>query len=324
VTGVSVKCPVCLSQDGYKCLSHPFGTRDATFFDCEVCGKFAVSRTALVDFHELSLPGMTRVKRAAISHQIRLNTGRNSETKMFTTYDLESLVSEGLSLPSPAQQAVNALRYVGDRVTNEGKPVDILPPEFSAIIGSPSREFACNLVVDLKNHGLVSGIFFTEMNGPPHAQEVSLTLPGWERYEAERRGQVSGNYGFIALKFGDPTLDPLVREHIKPALALLGYNAVDLRDVSKAGIIDNLLRIQIRDAAFVLVDLTHENAGAYWEAGYAEGLGKPVLYICERTKFDDKKTHFDTSHCTTVLWNLEDIPAFIDDLTATLKRSLNI
>ena len=37
----------------------------------------------------------------------------------------------------------------------------------------------------------------------------------------------------------------------------------------------------VRDAAFVISDLTHDNSGAYWEAGYAEGLGKPVIYICE-------------------------------------------
>jgi nucleoside 2-deoxyribosyltransferase len=74
----------------------------------------------------------------------------------------------------------------------------------------------------------------------------------------------------------------------------------------------------------VLVDLTHENAGAYWEAGYAEGLGKPVLYICERTKFDEKKTHFDTNHCTTVLWHPDSILDFVEDLKATLKRSLCI
>ena len=45
------------------------------------------------------------------------------------------------------------------------------------------------------------------------------------------------------------------------------------------------MRERIRDAAFVLVDLTHDNPGAYWEGGYAEGLGKPVIYICEASKF---------------------------------------
>jgi nucleoside 2-deoxyribosyltransferase len=99
---------------------------------------------------------------------------------------------------------------------------------------------------------------------------------------------------------------------------------VDIRDTAKAGIIDNLLRAQIRDSAFVLVDLTHDNSGAYWEAGYAEGLGKPVLYLCEKNKFAEKQTHFDTNHCTTVIWDVENPSRFSEELVATIRRSLNL
>ena len=84
------------------------------------------------------------------------------------------------------------------------------------------------------------------------------------------------------------------------------------------------MRTQIRDAAFVLVDLTHDNSGAYWEAGYGEGLGKPVIYICEQNKFDTEKTHFDTNHCTTVAWSIGDPEPFVERLIATLRRSLNL
>src|SRR3546814_4652111 len=84
------------------------------------------------------------------------------------------------------------------------------------------------------------------------------------------------------------------------------------------------MRSQIRDAAFVIVDLTHDNSGAYWEAGYAEGLGKPVIYICEKAKFDKAKTHFDTNHCTTVVWTREKGEEFRAELIATLRRSLNL
>ena len=83
------------------------------------------------------------------------------------------------------------------------------------------------------------------------------------------------------------------------------------------------MRIRIRDSVFVIADLTHDNSGAYWEASYAEGLGKPVVYICERTKFDEQRTHFDTNHCTTVLWSEDDPDNFGNELVATLRRSLD-
>jgi hypothetical protein len=315
------ECPVCLSQDGYKCTSIPFGTRDATLFECEVCGKFAIARSALDD-NALRLPNITMVRRAALSHRIRLQNERNLTPEMWTSYELEDTLKDGLHLPTPAQQATNILRYIGDQVASTGKPIEFLPPSFSAVVGSSNREFACNLVVELKQRGLLSGLLLTDVNGPAHVQDANLTLSGWEAYEAEQRGVISEKYGFIALKFGDAILDPLVKDHLKPALSDIGYNLVDLRDVSRAGVIDNILRVQIRDAAFVVVDLTHENAGAYWEAGYAEGLGKPVLYMCERAKFAEQKTHFDTNHCTTVLWSTDAVDDFLDEIKATLRRSL--
>ena len=103
---------------------------------------------------------------------------------------------------------------------------------------------------------------------------------------------------------------------------LPGTTFLDMRDSARAGVIDNIMRIQIRDAKFVIADLTHDNRGAYWEAGYAEGLGKPVIYICEKTKFDEKKTHFDTNHCLTVPWSRDDDTGFCDALSATIRRSL--
>jgi len=32
------------------------------------------------------------------------------------------------------------------------------------------------------------------------------------------------------------------------------------------------MRLEIRRSRFAVVDLTHGNRGAYWEAGFAEGL----------------------------------------------------
>ncbi len=129
------------------------------------------------------------------------------------------------------------------------------------------------------------------------------------------------------MEFDDLELDPFVRDVVKPAVKKgIGYDLVDLRNVSEAGNIINIMLVRIRDSAFVIADLTHDNHGAYWEAGYATGLGKPVIYICEKTKFEKEGTHFDTSHYTTVLWSKDDPEGkrFGEELVATLQRSLNL
>ena len=224
---------------------------------------------------------------------------------------------------SPAIQAMNLIRYIGDEVSKSGEPIYQLPG-LKTIIDAPSETFAEQLVEELGGSGII------KMGEPLKTirrtafMQVNLTLAGWERYEAEKRGRFDGNYGFIAMQFGDADLDDFVRNVVKPdVMNATGCDLVTLHDVAKAGVIDNIMRVKIRDAKFVIADLTHDNRGAYWEAGYAEGLGKPVIYICETTKFDEKKTHFDTNHCTTIPWSRDDDAGFRERLTATLRRSLD-
>ena len=227
---------------------------------------------------------------------------------------------------SPAIQAANLVRYIGDRIYATGEPIQQLRlAEICEAVGASSHEFAFQLITELKSLGVVKMEETAFVGRHTVLFNVNLTLEGWSQYEREKRGGFSANYGFIAMQFGDPKLDPFVQNVVKPAVKQgVAHDLVDMRDVAKAGIVDNIMRIQIRDSAFVIVDLTHDNPGAYWEAGYAEGLGKPVIYICERSKFDEKSTHFDTNHCTTIPWSMDEVENFKQELVATLRRSLDL
>ena len=212
-------------------------------------------------------------------------------------------------------------------LSSTGEQIQHIGPSIYARIGAANPNSAFRLLQQLIDKQLCTGVIMHQGVDARAvaAAAVDLTLAGWERYEQEKRGRFAGNYGFIALQFDDAVLDPFLRDHVKPTIKQeIGYDLIDMRDAAKAGIIDNVMREKVRDAAFVLVDLTHDNYGAYWEAGYAEGLGKPVLYICERTKFENAKTHFDTNHLTTVLWEADKPADFIAQLMATLRRSLNL
>jgi nucleoside 2-deoxyribosyltransferase len=72
----------------------------------------------------------------------------------------------------------------------------------------------------------------------------------------------------------------------------------------------------------LIADLTHANNGAYWEAGYAEGLGKPVIYRCNRAVFERERTHFDTNHHLTVIWDPAAPTEAAEQLKATIGATL--
>lgn len=315
-------CPVCLSIDGFPCIEGGSWAVGNVRHECEVCGVFGTTREVREDYLGAERNKTTKAVRAAVSHWSRLwQAVRNEDNIPIVTSDLvEAAISGTLPRPNPAEQATNIIRFVGDETKNSGESLKRLPPKFHVIAGSISREFAILIVLELVEQRLLTAVNSSTL-GAKDVMEVRLTLNGWKQYEFEIKGKISGSHGFIALKFGDEVLDPFLKDHIKPAIQSIGMELRDMRDTSQAGIIDNLMRMAIRDSAFVLVDLTHDNSGAYWEAGFAEGLGKPVLYICEKSKFDCAKTHFDTNHCTTVLWDTANPDEFKASLLATLKRS---
>lgn len=320
-------CPICLCANGIKCKN--FSTqRDSYGFTCEACGSFEISKTAYVSFFENGLSKLTPVQRRYLSHLLCTYSGTD-EAIIITASWIEKFLTNSY-LPTASIQASNLIRLLGDKVRETGVGHFIDDVIDSVRIGAFNIPMFNNLRTELEKQGLIKSLESDTIPNPRaegviKGNRYGLTLEGWERYEEERQGLVAGKYGFIAMKFGDVTLDKFISDIIKPTVKkIINYDLIDLRDVARAGIIDNIMREKIRDSAFVIADLTHDNYGAYWEAGYAEGLGKPVIYLCEKTKFDNAKTHFDTNHCITVLCSKEDSEVSSAELIATLRRSLNL
>ena len=330
----NVSCPVCESLHGGSCLEISSDFR----FECKMCGNFRVEPALFLDenrrHHDELRLQPSKVGGALLSHKISVASRAATATDelVTVTHDLLMLCrSESQLLPSHAIQAANLIRFIGDEVARLGEALHLLPDDIHAVIGALNPRAAIRLTKELVERRLLTAdplgtaVKTDRATGSPMAMftHIDLSLDGWQQYEEEKRGHFAGNYGFIAMEFGNPTLEEFVKETVKPAVKEgLGFELVHMRDRSRAGVIDNILRVQIRDAKFVIVDLTHDNNGAYWEAGYAEGLGKPVIYICEVEKFENQKTHFDTNHCTTVPWSLGKEQEFRDELVATVRRSL--
>jgi nucleoside 2-deoxyribosyltransferase len=149
-----------------------------------------------------------------------------------------------------------------------------------------------------------------------------LTMDGWARFEALRKARIDSRRAFMAMKFGEDTLDSAVESAFKPAAMRAGFELRVLTDQQAAGLIDDQIRAALLAARFVVTDLTHGSYGAYWEAGYAEGRGIPVIYTCEKSVWQEKKTHFDTNHLVTIIWSSDELKKAENELVATIRVTL--
>jgi hypothetical protein len=151
---------------------------------------------------------------------------------------------------------------------------------------------------------------------------LRLKMAGWLRYEAVKRGQVESRRVLMAMQFNDTELDRVVKDCFAPAVSLAGFELRTIVDKQPAGLIDDQLRVALRTSRFVVADLTHGNKGAYWEAGFAEGLGRPVIYTCRKAEWKQRASHFDTNHLVTIIWDPSNLDKAGTQLTATIRATL--
>jgi len=68
--------------------------------------------------------------------------------------------------------------------------------------------------------------------------------------------------------------------------------------------IDDEIIAEIRRSRFLIADFTCERknvrGGVYYEAGFAQGLGIPVIWTCKDTSLTD--LHFDTRQYSHIIW----------------------
>lgn len=144
---------------------------------------------------------------------------------------------------------------------------------------------------------------------------ISLTPEGYARIDVLQKTTAYGRNVLVAMKFGEDT--KTLREAIRKGIQDAEYIAVFIDEVQHNDFITPELLKHIRDSKFVVVDLTHQNNGAYFEEGYAMGLGKSVIQLCK----SDTKLHFDIAQKNTIMWATEDdIP---ERLTNRIKATID-
>lgn len=245
-------------------------------------------------------------------------------TRMVPKFSFESVKNIWLTerLPTMPEQADQLILLLGQR-----QPSNLLP--FTLAKYQLDGEIGADIVEDLGlNAWRYAADYLREQklinygDGSTNGDIwLMLTIPGWLKFEELQRTISDSRKAFMAMKFGDPEIDQIFREHLLPAVAQTGFELERLDMNPKPGLIDARMEVEIRAARFMIADLTDGNRGAYWEAGFAAGLGKSVFYTCRKEYFENESTHFDTNHHYTVLWQTQAPQPAMQELKAMIRRA---
>lgn len=287
---------------------------------CPNCGEYQIKYECLVSLD--SLINDRSDSRAILRHALS-KMRRQSQRPILTLGHAEDLLRT-MTLPGFREQLDNLIVWIARATKGYGGTVDRIAENALGPVGALDR-IALNFITHhAYSNGLINAITAPWNDGSEDYLAAKLTFAGWDRYEAIQRGATNSRLAFMAMKFGNTETERIYVDFFKPAVAKTGFELRRNDEAQRAGLIDDLMRVQIRQSRFVISDLTDHNNGAYWEAGYAEGLGKPVIYTCRTDHFDTPEggAHFDTNHHLTVLWHPDNMELAVEKLKATIRATL--
>lgn len=134
---------------------------------------------------------------------------------------------------------------------------------------------------------------------------------------------------FVASAFGHRDVDQVYTRVVKPLLRDVGAAAKRVDRVEHNEDIDDKIFALLDSANFCIADLTHARPSVYYEAGFAAGRGKSVIYIVRADHFRRRadtedpngnlRVHFDLQMKNIIAWKNAEDPSFRRRLKRRLK-----
>lgn len=276
-------CPVCGSA-GPTQNAVSYGWT----FSCDRCGSYGLALPMLA-----ALTGALKEEpeflaaRPYLSAYLR-QTAEAGETvevrhdnwRAFAAAHAHTSVSRKLDL---------LFRLFATRSATLGRTVSLDPDDFVLLDAADGGEMQF-LADALVEQGVIRS------QGPPGSFVV--TAKGWERLNPIDPGGVPGTC-FVAMAF-DPSLNEAYSDGIEPAIAAAGLRVVRVDKIEHNGVVTDLIQAEIRRAQVIVADVTMQRQGVYFEAGFALGLARIVIWTCRKDEI--KKVHFDTRQYSHVVW----------------------
>jgi hypothetical protein len=207
---------------------------------------------------------------------------------------------------------VKLSRFSGDRIVIERKDYPIFFPD--------SKELSASffIIKQLIDDGYIDG----NVGFPA---KLMVLAKGWKRASEIEKGNITDSkQAFTAMWFDNNMLD-IFNKYISKAVKDAGYDPFIIPMKEHNDDITDHIIAEIRRSKFVIADFTGQRGGVYFEAGFAYGLGLPVIWSCKEDWFktviskevncldmngspikaiiqEHRLTHFDLEHYNFIIW----------------------
>jgi hypothetical protein len=279
----------------------------ALLYECEICGCFIIPRLGSRLFpgdDEQLLPFLSA------------HTRQESFSERCCRLDVQNWkeLALGHKTTAVSKKLDLTLKLVADRSMSPGSVISASMNDYPLVDAMNGQELRF-YVDQLKESG------YLDLVRPLEGNKFScrMTAKGWDRFQAFSVSGIPGRC-FVAMSF-DPSLSEAWEKGIYLALKIdceLDPIRID-KEQHNEKICDKIIA-EIRLSQFLVADFTLHRQGVYFEAGFALGLGRPVIWMCRED--DLEKAHFDTRQYNHIVWTThEDLRTKLRDrVIATITK----
>ena len=148
-----------------------------------------------------------------------------------------------------------------------------------------------------------------------------LTINGWRHLIDAKKTQPISNQAFVAMWFAEK-MNAAWNDGFSLALNETGYKPIRVDLVQHNDKICDRIIAEIRRSDLLVADVTKGRRGVYFEAGFAMGLGIPVIWTCNEEFFKQEEPHFDTRQYNHIVWKdpVDLRVRLVDRIEATLPN----
>lgn len=281
-----VQCPLCDSPAESRSR---FDSLD-TWFSCQVCGRFKIGDTVTVS---VDSDVLSKANRYVLSGLTRERHERG-DVLSITLENLQSLLQSASVPEGPLEAMDRILQYIARKSQSADEYVPFVSAQDYPLLFAKHGQECFYLVMNLVRQNLLESPEDNVYSGT-----FRLTPAGWSRAAELRRTARDSNQAFVAMWF-DPSLNQIWSDGFQAALSATEYRPIRIDQVSHNERIDDRIIAEIRRSGLVVADFTENRGGVYFEAGFAMGLGIPVIWTCREDFIN--KIHFDTRQYNHIVW----------------------
>ena len=315
-------CPICRTPNVTRAAA---GTNTVEIH-CPRCGRFqaqTLAETQLMNSPPAFPP------QHLLSGLCR-NTWEILGEKLLVTVDVFKSWAEldkvaKLAVPRDTDLAVKGdylLKYMRRRSKTLADSVSFSPSELSVGFCANKNELLfCLRYLAEKN--LIEEDAAAQRKGPQPGGggfAYRLTPAGWAALDAAHAPKAQP-LAVVTLSL-DKDADALWSQGLSAGVQAAGYAAVRVDSREHANRVSDELVVELRRADCVVADLTGQSPLAFFEAGLAIGLGKPVFWTCEEGEARDKKLFLETRQYVVTTWTRDKLDDFARRLAQRIEASL--